>query len=202
MDADLYPCFLDVEASGFGDTSYPIEIAWSNEVGDIQRYLINPASVANWVSWNPDSEKIHGIDRPRLERNGWDPEFVATRLTEDLHGKTVYTDAPEFDAAWVAQLFTAVKQPKPFRCEHIDELLLAMLRKPEDAIWQVMLRIEHIKNELANIRSGAHSAGYDVGYLLQLWRKAHGDAVKMNHGIGPLPLTTATGTFSRIKLGK
>ncbi len=202
METPPYPCFLDVEASGFGDKSYPIEIAWSNEAGEIQRYLINPASCADWVSWNADSEKIHGIDRPRLERNGWDPEFVATRLTEDLHGKTVYTDAPDFDDSWVAKLFTAVKQPKPFHCEHIDELLLTVLRKPDDAIWQAMLHIERIKNELTEFRSGTHSAGYDVGYLLQLWRKAHGDAVKMNHGIGPLPLTTATGTFMRLKSNK
>jgi len=202
MNDDLYPCFLDVEASGFGDDSYPIEIAWSNEAGDIQRYLINPASISEWQSWNIESEKIHHLDRPRLERNGWDPEFVASRLTEDLHSKTVYTDAPDFDASWVARLFTAVKQPMPFHCDHIDELLLTFLRKPDDAIWQVMLQIERIKNELAEFRSGSHSAGYDVGYLLQLWRNAHGDAVKMNHGIGPLPLTTVTGTFERVKSAK
>lgn len=190
---------MDIEASGFGPQSYPIEIAWSNEDGDIQRYLINPSTIPEWTHWNPASEQIHGIERQRLERNGWNPAYVANRLYEDLQGKIVYTDAPVFDQQWVEQLFTALHQPPPFQCQHIDELLLTTLRKPHDAVWEVMLRIEALKNDLAEVRTGKHAAGYDVGYLLQLWRHAHGDAVKMNHGIGPLPQTTSTGTFKRLK---
>jgi hypothetical protein len=190
---------MDVEASGFGPDSYPIEIAWSDESGEIQRNLINPKTIPHWTSWSTESEKIHGLERQRLERNGWNPEFVADRLIEDLQGKIVYTDAPEFDQQWVEQLFRAVNKPMPFHCEHIDELLLSTLRKPQDAIWEVVLRIEKLKANLAEVRTGKHAAGYDVGYLLQLWRHAHGDQVKMNHGVGPLPLTSTTGTFERLK---
>ncbi len=199
MYTNQFPCFIDVEASGFGNGSYPIEIAWSNEEGEIQRYLINPTSIPSWTHWNTESEKIHGIERQRLERNGWSPEFVADRLSENLHGETIYTDAPKFDEKWVEQLFIAVDKPMPFHFEHIDELLVKLLHKPNEAVWEVSLRIDTLKADLAAIRSGIHAAGYDVGYLLQLWRHAHGNPVKMNHGAGPLPLTTPTGTFHRLK---
>jgi hypothetical protein len=32
-----------------------------------------------------------------------------------------------------------------------------------------------------------------------LWRRALGETVKMNHGIGPVPELTATGSFRRVK---
>jgi hypothetical protein len=194
-----FPCFLDVEATGFGPESYPIEIAWSDEHGEIHRCLIDPTPIATWTHWDAEAERVHGIDRERLTRNGWAPDYVATRLTDDLGGKTIYTDAPDYDARWVGVLFSAVGQNMPFRFEHIDELLLTILRKPEDAVWQAMVRIDELKREVGAVSSGKHSAGYDVGYLLQLWRRANGGAVKMNHGIGPLPETTATGTFARVK---
>jgi hypothetical protein len=199
MGATGFPCFLDVEATGFGPESYPIEIAWSDESGEIHRCLIDPTPIPTWTSWSADAELVHGIDRERLARNGWPPDYVATRLTQDLAGKTVYTDAPDYDVRWVGLLFSALGKSMPFRFDHIDELLLSLLRKPEDAVWQAMVRIDDLKREVAAVSTGKHSAGYDVGYLLQLWRRANGGAVKMNHGIGPLPETTPTGTFERVK---
>lgn len=199
MDARGFPCFLDVEATGFGPESYPIEIAWSDDHGEIHRCLIDPTPIAAWTSWSDEAERVHGIDRERLVRNGWAPDYVATRLSDDLRGRTVYTDAPDYDARWVGTLFSAVGKPLPFRFDHVDELLLGIVRRSDDAVWQAMVRIDELKREVAAVSSGKHSAGYDVGYLLQLWRRAHGGAVKMNHWIGPLPETTATGTFARVK---
>jgi hypothetical protein len=198
METGGYPCFLDVEASGFGPGSYPIEVAWSDPVGEIRRYLINPAPIAAWTHWDAGAERVHGIDRERLVRNGWIPDYVATRIEEDLGARTVYTDAPDFDAFWLRRLFEAVGRRLPCQVEHVDELLLAEVRRPDEMAWQAMLRIEALKRQVAAVSAGKHSAGYDVGYLLQLWRAATGHAVKMNHGIGPLPTTTETGTFVRV----
>lgn len=200
MGTDGFPCFLDVEATGFGPDSHPIEIAWSDEAGEIHRCLIDPTPVPEWTDWSAEAERVHGIDRDRLRRNGWPPDYVANLLTQALKDKTVYTDAPDYDGRWIARLFAAVGQPVPFRCEHIDELLLSILRTPEAPVWQAMVRIDQLKREVAAVSAGKHSAGYDVGYLLQLWRRARGDTVKMNHGVGPLPDTSATGTFLRLKL--
>jgi len=205
-DHDRFPCFLDVEASGFGPESYPIEIAWSLPDGSITRSLIAPQTVPSWTYWDPQAEQVHGIDRDRLRRNGWKPEVVVQRLRDDLAGRTVYTDAPTFDADWLRRLFSAVAassvsgaEALPFAVENVDELVLMDLRRPGEAIWQAMVRLDGIKADLNAVREGKHSAGYDVGYLLALWRQAHGESIKMHHGIGPLPMTTATGTFVRVK---
>jgi hypothetical protein len=199
MDAGAYPCFLDVEATGFGPESHPIEIAWSDTSGAINRYLIDPTPIAGWTAWDPAAERVHGIDRERLVRNGWPPDFVAERIAEDLGGRTVYTDAPDYDARWLGRLFHALGRPTPCVLEHVDELLIARLRRDDQPVWQVVQRIAALKREVAAVSGGKHSAGYDVGYLIQLWRHANGETVKMNHGIGPLPPTTATGTFARLK---
>lgn len=198
-DVRPFPCFLDVEASGFGPDSYPIEVAWNLPDGEITRCLISPEDVPTWTHWDAQAEQVHGIERDRLLRNGWSPSYVAGRLAADLGGRVVYTDAPAFDAAWLDRLFSAVDRPLPFTIEHSDELLLSVLRTAEGAVWEAILRLDALKDELRDVRSGKHSAGYDVGYLLSLWRHAHGEPIKMHHGIGPLPLTTATGTFLRMK---
>ena len=194
-----YPCFMDLEATGFGPESYPIEVAWSDAQGEITRYLINPQSVPGWDAWDDEAELVHGLERGRLVRNGWPADFVADRVAEALAGKRVYSDAPDYDERWLGRLFTAVGQPLPFRFEHVDELLLGCMRRPDEPIWQVVARIDALKTRVAALSSGKHSAGYDVGYLVQLWRLANGHPVKMNHGIGPLPSITETGTFERVK---
>jgi hypothetical protein len=207
-----YPCFLDVEASGFGSESYPIEVAWSLPDGEIVRCLIDVSDVPSWTYWDPAAEAVHGIDRDRLVRNGWSVAYVAERLRADLGGRSVYTDAPTFDQAWLERLFCVAggehlagddppaESQMPFVCEHIDELLLAELRRPDEAIWQTLQRIDAMKQELNAVRDGKHSAGYDVGYLLALWRHAGGAPIKMHHGVGPMPVATSTGTFLRVKL--
>ena len=199
MDEGPYPFFIDLEATGFGPESYPIEIAWSDATGEITRYLINPASVPGWDSWDDGAELVHGLERKRLIRNGWPADFVAERVAEALGGHRVYSDAPDYDQRWLGRLFTAVRQPTPVRLEHVDELLLATMRRPSEFIWQVVARIDALKQQVKALSAGKHSAGYDVGYLVQLWRLANGHQVKMNHGIGPLPDTSQTGTFERIK---
>jgi hypothetical protein len=199
MDDGPYPCFIDVEASGFGPASYPIAVAWNDPRGEIQRLLIDPRPVAEWQQWDAAAEAIHGIERERLERNGWPPNYVVDRLNQELYGETVYSDAPDFDADWLRRLFLAVAQPMAFTIAQIDDLLIDTMRADGEPVWRVVLRIAELKREIAAVSSGKHDAGYDVGYLLQLWRAAAGHAVKMNHGIGPLPATSATGTFLRLK---
>ena len=194
-----YPCFLDIEASSFSDDSWPLEVAWSDRHGAIHRCLVSPETVPEWTDWGEQAEDIHGLDRDRLIRNGWEPAYVAARLEEDLSGELVYTDAPDFDERWLRRLFDAVKRPLPFRFEHVDELLLTILRSRYTMVYEAMLAIDRLKEEVGSVSDGKHSAGYDVGYLLQLWRRANGHAVKMNHGIGPMPDTTNTGTFIRLK---
>lgn len=194
-----FPCFLDVEASGFGPQSYPIEVAWSLPDGEIARCLIDISDVPSWTHWDPAAEEVHGIDRDRLHRNGWSVAYVAERLATDLGGRRVFTDAPTFDQAWLERLYAAVDRDMPFTCEHVDELLLSQIRRDDEAIWQAILRVDALKAEVGDVRKGKHSAGYDVGWLLSLWRRAGGAPIKMHHGVGPLPPASPTGTFLRFK---
>jgi hypothetical protein len=64
-------------------------------------------------------------------------------------------------------------------------------------MYQAQARLEKARDDLRRTASGRHDAGYDVGFLIALWRRALGETVKMNHGVGPVPETTATGSFRR-----
>ena len=198
---DPCPCFLDIEASSFSLASYPISIAWSDPQGTIERVLIAPRSVPDWTDWSPEAEAVHGLDRERLNRNGWDASYAAEVLNRQLAGQTVYTDAPTFDTRWLDRLFISVGSPREFAVQHADDLFLPLLERPYELAWQAVNRLEAIKTRTRAVVPGHHDAGYDVGYLLQVWRAAQGFPVKMGHGIGPLPETTATGTFVRVKQG-
>lgn len=102
--------FLDIEASGIHFGSYPIEIGWVDDTGTGESHLIRPART--WTFWSDTSEATHGISRQMLEREGRDHAWVARRITEVL-GKAdaVYTDAPEWDQAWLDGLTAVVGLP-------------------------------------------------------------------------------------------
>jgi hypothetical protein len=102
-----YPVFLDIEASGLSDRSYPVEIAWNNGDGKVSSFLINVALVPGWTHWDPNAEKLHGISRKTLEEDGVDPDAACHVLLTELKGKTVYSDASEFDQFWLDRLFDA-----------------------------------------------------------------------------------------------
>lgn len=197
--ADWYPCFIDVEASGFGPDSWPVAVAWCDPTGEIRRYLVNPATVPAWTHWDPAAELVHGIDRERLLRNGRSPQEVAARLAEDFGGALAFSDAPDFDAAWLGRLYHAAGRAMPFKVDHADDLLVGAILRSGEALWQAQARLDRIKADLHATTVGRHDAGYDVGFLVALWRRAMGETVRMNHGEGPVPETTATGSFRRVK---
>ena len=64
----MLPTFIDVEASGLGNTSYPIEVAWNDAEGLITNHLVKPEP--QWTSWDPEAERIHGITKEQLEKDG------------------------------------------------------------------------------------------------------------------------------------
>ncbi|MEK7413052.1 MAG: hypothetical protein AAB263_07030 [Planctomycetota bacterium] len=192
-----YPNFLDVEASGFGAESWPISVAWCEHTGEIRRYLINPSSVPEWTHWDPAAEKLHGLDRERLARNGWSPADVTARIDDALRGGLAFSDAPDFDTTWLQRLYAAAGRPMPFRIESADDLLVGAIFHPGEALWQAQARLDRMKNELHTTCGGRHDAGYDVGFLVVLWRQAMGEPARMNHGIGPVPEITGTGSFLR-----
>ena len=62
------PIILDIEASGFGSGSYPIEIGFSGRHGEGWCSLIRPE--AEWTHWDLDAARVHGIPREVLIERG------------------------------------------------------------------------------------------------------------------------------------
>ena len=84
------PCVLDIEASGFGHHSYPIEIGYMLQDGRARCMLVRPCS--DWTHWDIHAEQVHGISRATLLAHGQAPTEVAAALNADLNGHTVYCD--------------------------------------------------------------------------------------------------------------
>lgn len=97
------PCVLDIEASGFGRASYPIEIGYVLPDSRAVCMLVQPAPA--WTHWDAAAEAVHGIPRATLLRLGRPIAEVAARLNDDLFGRTVYCDGWAHDYPWLAALF-------------------------------------------------------------------------------------------------
>lgn len=171
-----YPLFLDCEASSLSSYSYPIEIAWSDEAGDIESHLINPYLYPDdYTDWDPSAQAVHGLSRAYLMENGESTSIVAERMNKVLAGKTLYTDAPDFDSFWVHRLFKAVGINRQFGFAHVDTLLMQLL--PVE-YWFSDLKNgqRHISELMKEAREqtglAAHRASHDVAYLIQLYKLA------------------------------
>jgi hypothetical protein len=118
------PPIIDIEASGFGRGSYPIEIGVVLPDGMPHCFLI--AREGDWTAWDPQAETLHGISREVLEHKGRPVREVAGRLNQLLKGETVYSDAWGFDTSWLGKLYDAAQLPQAFRLAAINELFDAV----------------------------------------------------------------------------
>lgn len=115
---------MDIEASGLAPESYPIEIAWQHRSNPTlsDSFLIKPAE--EWKFWDQYAEdQIHHISRSDLDANGISVAEAAKRLNFALKGKTVYTDAPEYDRHWIAELFRRTGIERSFEIRSVFTLV-------------------------------------------------------------------------------
>lgn len=122
-------CVIDIEASGFGRHSYPIEVGYVLPDGRACCTLIRPPE--HWTHWDDEAERVHHISRATLMRHGRPTAEVAQMLNTDLRGLTVYCDGWGHDYPWLAALFDDADLTPGFRLESVrallDETLLARL---------------------------------------------------------------------------
>lgn len=130
MDVQQIPIILDIEASGFGRGSYPIEIGAAMPDGESHCYLVKPQD--DWTHWEQEAESLHHITRESLFRFGWDVGYVARQLNHYLQGLTVYSDAWSYDSAWLARLFDCADLLQRFRVEH----LIKITSEAQLEIWE------------------------------------------------------------------
>lgn len=115
------PIILDIEASGFGRGSYPIEVGLVFPDGKSHCFLIAPEP--NWKRWDVAAEAVHGIKRDTLLRHGQSVRDIAWRLNALLADQKAYSDAWSFDLSWIGLLFDAAGVSQRFRVNSIRELL-------------------------------------------------------------------------------
>lgn len=114
------PAILDIEASGFGRDSYPIEIGYVLPDGTAWCTLIRPEP--HWLHWDAAAEAVHAISRDVALQHGRAAAEVVNILNERLRGLTVYSDGWAHDYAWLGRLYEAAGRSPSFRLEHLRRL--------------------------------------------------------------------------------
>ncbi len=115
------PPIIDVEASGFGATSYPIEVGLVLPDGSSYCTLIRPE--ARWTHWDESAEQVHQVSRDTLLKKGRTAAEAAREVNARLLGMTVYCDSWYHDFTWLSRLFDAAECAQAFRLEDIRTLL-------------------------------------------------------------------------------
>lgn len=151
------PTLLDIEASGFGRGSYPIEVGLARGDASTCAFLIQP--LEEWVHWDPKAELLHGLSRARLAREGYPVRQVARWLNDELGDVGIaYSDSWGYDNTWLSLLFHHAGMLPDFRLEALRKLL----SEEQVACWSTTK--EEVIDRHGILR---HRAGDDA-YLLQL----------------------------------
>ena len=161
----INPIIIDVEASGFGVTSYPIEIGVALDEGEKFCALILPAP--DWTHWDDGAEKVHRVPRDILETYGKPLEEVAAELNTLLEGRTVYTDGWVVDKPWLTTLFYAAGVPMKFTVSSLEMIL----SEPQMQTWHDTK--DRIVEEMNLSR---HRASYDALIIQETYNRTLADA--------------------------
>jgi hypothetical protein len=115
------PTVLDIEASGLGRHSYPIEVGYVLPDGQSYCTLVLPEP--EWTHWDESAAALHRIPRELLQRRGLPAREVALRLNQQLQGQTVYSDGWANDYSWLNALFEAAEMSPHFKLDNLRTLL-------------------------------------------------------------------------------
>lgn len=166
------PIVIDVEASGLGRGSYPIEVGVALADARSECLLVRPEP--GWRHWDRCAERLHGICRETLFQHGRPAAEVARTLNRMLAGAVVYSDAWGNDHSWLSLLFDVAELVPTFRLESLRSLL----DESQLPLWHATR--QQAERDLALRR---HRASSDARVLQETWRRCHETA--------PLPLGRA-----------
>ena len=156
------PIILDIEASGFGSTSYPIEVGVAMEDDSKYCALILPAP--SWTHWDEDAESIHHIKRSTLATYGKSPREVAIQLNALLIGKTVYSDGWVVDRPWITTLFYEAGVNLAFEVSALEMIL----SEGQMAFWH-KTKLEVI----ADLNLIRHRASNDAWIIQETYQRTY-----------------------------
>ncbi len=158
----MLPAVIDIEASGFGRESYPIEVGVVLPDGKSCCYLIKPDS--NWTYWDGEAEQVHGISRELLFQKGAEPRQVAMELNDLLGGTKVYTDAWSFDLSWLGKLYNIAEITQLYSLESLRSLM----SERQSELWQ-----ETKDSVMQEFNLTRHRASADARILQETLRRLH-----------------------------
>jgi hypothetical protein len=141
------PVIIDIEASGFGKGSYPIEIGYYMPDGQSFCTLIRPES--NWTHWDSSAEKVHGIARELLDAKGKPAVEVCLELNRRLRGQRIYCDAWAYDYVWLSLMYDAADLVPSFELKDMRDLLSDC----EQALWHATRAIVEVRLQLRRHRA-------------------------------------------------
>lgn len=179
------PLFMDFEASGLGQQSYPIQVAWSAADGMVSEcWFIEPAADHKWAleeGWDAAAERLHGIVFATLREQGKPAAWVAARMNEQLAEQTVYVDGGAFDRVWCEQLFAAAGMEQRFRIGDYWDLILELLppSQTRQAGWQYAFQDVAWRRVQQQFGGRRHHADTDVRYLVELYRLAESRSARV-----------------------
>jgi len=173
MSAQRRPIILDIEASGLGAQSYPIEVGVAIQADQRFSRIIRPET--NWNHWDCSAERLHRIKRELLFACGRPVDQVAGELNDLLAGQIAYSDGWVVDKPWLNLLFRAARVPMKF---HLSPLEL-ILTEPQMAIWH---KEKHaVETELAATR---HRASHDAWIIQETFVRSRDAVMQSNHPQG------------------
>ena len=158
------PTILDLEASGFGRDSYPIEVGFVLPDGSSFCTLIRPAP--GWTHWDPAAEQIHHIRREALVKHGRDVGEVARLLNDQLRGLTVFSDGWAHDYPWLSALYESAGMQPSYKLDSLRRLL----NEQQAQDWHATLQA--VSNELQAPRHRASADARRLQLTLQRVRSA------------------------------
>ncbi len=154
------PLVIDVEASGFGGASYPIEIGVALDDGHKYCSLVHPEP--EWTHWDAEAERVHRIPRDLLETYGRPAREVAQTLNELLATRTVYTDGWVVDKPWLSTLFHAARMEMQFRVSPLEMIL----SEGQMQAWH-----EEKGRVLATLDVSRHRASHDAWVIQETYSR-------------------------------
>ncbi|MGY4801340.1 hypothetical protein [Teichococcus aerofrigidensis] len=110
--------FLDFEASSLGGWPVEVGLAWFDPSAPAEgflsvSFLLRPEPDWDEVDWDPLAAVVHGIALDNLRREGTPAPEAARAVARLVAGRTLMSDAADFDSALLLRLFEAMPEAAP-----------------------------------------------------------------------------------------
>lgn len=166
----LRPNIIDIEASGFGVDSYPIEVGVVLSTGQKYCALIKPAD--DWLYWDQKAELVHGLSLELLWSHGKPISIVTRELNALLENMTVYSDGWVVDKPWLSRLFYRSGLTPNFFLSSLEYIL----KEPQMEIWT-----ETQQQVMADLALTRHRASTDALVIQETYARTQHIAARKNY---------------------